>query len=275
MSYILDALTKAAQQRDRGIPVVQRLLAPAARVPGPGWTRSFGRLFVALAVNAGLLTVLIFWWLQPFAEPPVSAPTVQVPATAPTEEPIRATAAAARSIVEPPRAALERALSAAAPPPPVAEPPRAVTAEGSRAAEPPRPAIAEPPAAAPRAEKPAPSRRSLAVAPPAPVVAPQAPAPVPLPMPQRPVPSPQSPPPIVSSPLNPVAPAVPPGPSRSTLKLEALIYSDVPSQRMVFINGRRYVQGDLVDGRLRVEEIHEDGVDLSEQGRRTTLRATR
>jgi len=92
-------------------------------------------------------------------------------------------------------------------------------------------------------------------------------------MPQRPVPSPQSPP-IVGSPLNPVAPAIPPSPSRTTLKLEALIYSDVPSQRMVFINGRRYVQGDLVDGRLRVEEIHEDGVDLSEQGRRTTLRAT-
>src|SRR5439155_1671800 len=28
-------------------------------------------------------------------------------------------------------------------------------------------------------------------------------------------------------------------------------------------------------GRASVEEIHEDGVDLSEQGRRTTLRATR
>jgi general secretion pathway protein B len=54
-----------------------------------------------------------------------------------------------------------------------------------------------------------------------------------------------------------------------------LIYSDVPAQRMVFINGRRHVEGDVIDGRLRVEEIHEDGVELSDQGRRFTLRVAR
>jgi len=77
-----------------------------------------------------------------------------------------------------------------------------------------------------------------------------------------------------------VAPATPPpAPAtpgeRAGLKLEALIYSDVPAQRMVFINGRRYVEGDTVDGRLRVEEIQEDGVALSDQGRRFTLRVAR
>jgi type II secretion system (T2SS) protein B len=255
VSYILDALTKAAQQRDRRIPVIQRLLAPAARVPRLPWTRSLGRLVVVLALNAVLLTGLIFWWLQPLAEPPVPTPAAVAPATAPPIVEATRSAAAPRSSVEPARSA-------------IVEPARPV-------AEPQRSAIAAPPSkAAPRVEGPASAGRSMATAPPAPVVAPQAPPSVPVPTPQRPVPSPQSPP-IASVPFTPVAPAIPPSPGRPALKLEALIYSDVPSQRMVFINGRRYVEGDTVDGRLRVEEIHEDGVDLSEQGRRTTLRATR
>jgi len=54
-----------------------------------------------------------------------------------------------------------------------------------------------------------------------------------------------------------------------------LIYSDLPAQRMVFINGRRYTEGDVIDGRLRIEEIQEDGVELSDQGRRFTLRVAR
>jgi hypothetical protein len=44
---------------------------------------------------------------------------------------------------------------------------------------------------------------------------------------------------------------------------------------MIFVNGRKYVEGDTIEGRLRVEEIQEDGVALSEQGRRTTLRIAR
>ncbi len=34
-------------------------------------------------------------------------------------------------------------------------------------------------------------------------------------------------------------------------------------------------EGEMVDGRLRVEEIQEDGVALSDQGRRFTLRVAR
>ena len=258
MSYILDALTKAAQQRDRRVPVIQRLLAPAVRMPRSPWARSLGRLAVVLAVNAGLLTVLLVWWLQPVAEPPVPPPAQ---ATAPTAAEAPRSAAVPRSVVEPAR-------------PGSVEPPRAV-AEPRRSAiaEPARPATAGPPAKA-RAETPAPAGRSVAAAPPTPVVAPQAPPPAPVPIPQRPMPSPQAPP-LVGAPLTPVGPGTPPSPARPPLKLEALIYSDVPSERMVFINGRRYAEGDTVEGRLRVEEIHEDGVDLSEQGRRTTLRAAR
>src|SRR6266849_5642566 len=100
--------------------------------------------------------------------------------------------------------------------------------------------------------------------------------------------SPKAPPPAprssVSVPRQAPAPAATPpaaaaGPAtpaeRAGLKLEALIYSDLPAQRMVFINGRRYAEGDVIDGRLRVEEIQEDGVELSDQGRRFTLRVAR
>jgi len=55
------------------------------------------------------------------------------------------------------------------------------------------------------------------------------------------------------------------------LRLEALIYSEVPEKRMIFVNGRKYVEGDTIEGRLRVEEIREDGVALSGEGHRVTL----
>jgi Type II secretion system protein B len=74
-----------------------------------------------------------------------------------------------------------------------------------------------------------------------------------------------APPPVAS-----VPPVV-----RGALKLEALIYSDVPAQRMVFVNGRRYVEGDVIDGRFRIEEILDEGVQLSDQGRRFILRVDR
>lgn len=55
-------------------------------------------------------------------------------------------------------------------------------------------------------------------------------------------------------------------------KLEVLSYSDVPAQRLVFINGRRYREGETLDGGVKVEEIREDSVILSEAGQRFTLR---
>jgi hypothetical protein len=56
-------------------------------------------------------------------------------------------------------------------------------------------------------------------------------------------------------------------------KLEVLSYSDVPAQRLVFINGRRYREGDIIDGAgVKVEQIREDSVLLNEDGQRFTLR---
>lgn len=220
MSYILDALTKAAQQRDRQIPVVQRLLSPGPTPRSP-WTRWPGRLLAALVLNAGLVAVLLVWWLSPV---PITAPPDPTPM-----------------------------ISVPAPSPPATKPPRTVRLES-----PPRPDI--------QAEQSTPrGRQAIDDAPP--ITA----------SPKAPPPAPRS---SVSAPRPPPAPAATPaaaaGPAeRAGLKLEALIYSDLPAQRMVFINGRRYAEGDVIDGRLRVEEIQEDGVELSDQGRRFTLRVAR
>jgi hypothetical protein len=60
--------------------------------------------------------------------------------------------------------------------------------------------------------------------------------------------------------------------SRGALKLEVVSYSDTPAQRLVFISGRKYVEGDTTEGGFRVEQIKEDSVVLSDQGERFTLR---
>ena len=59
---------------------------------------------------------------------------------------------------------------------------------------------------------------------------------------------------------------------RGKLKLEVVSFSDTPAQRLVFISGRKYVEGDTTDGGFRVEQIKEDSVVLSDQGGRFTLR---
>jgi len=229
MSYILDALTKAAQQRERHVPVVQRLLsaAPAKR---RSWTPVPHRLPAAL-VGASLLAVALVWWLRstPSPTPPETTPALSAPAPqTPSVENMRPVKVAPSPRPEVPAAKLapvEPAASAVAP--------------------------------ADTAKPQAPASSSPATRPPAIV---------------QPVP----PPPRASvAPSTPPASARPTSAERAALKLEALIYSDVPAQRMVFINGRRYAEGEMIDGRLRVEEIQEDGVALNDQGRRFTLRVVR
>src|SRR5881296_17806 len=212
MSYILDALKKAAEQRDRQAPVLKRLLGPSA-TPRSVWARAPGRLLAALVLNASLLAVLLVIWLRPMATvAPPEAVDVAAPATSPS----------------PQSSALE--------------PQRTMEMRERRAAPRERPAPAPPAAARPVPERPAPTTQEA----PAPAVAPHA------------------------------SPAAPPtSPSLAGLRLEALIYSEVPEKRMIFVNGRKYVEGDTIEDRLRVEEIREDGVALSDDGRRMTLQIAR
>jgi len=56
------------------------------------------------------------------------------------------------------------------------------------------------------------------------------------------------------------------------LTLDVLVYSDVPAERLVFINGRKYVEGQAVDGETVVEQITSDGATLRYQGKPVVLR---
>ena len=237
MSYILDALTKAAQQRDRQVPVVQRLLSPAPRTRS-AWSSLSGRLVAALAVNAILLSAALIWWLRPATS--VAPPE---PVAAPAPPP-----ASSRPLVK-----LEPLPKTGVP----AEKPSAPSSEpraaGAAAAKP----SAQPPAVTPLPRVGTPTLQSTPATPS-----------VSAPTPRASAPSASAPPPAAVA--RSAAPA-----EAAALRLEALIYADAPAERMVFISGRRYREGDSIDGRLRVEQIKEEGVELSDQGRRFTLRVSR
>jgi general secretion pathway protein B len=58
----------------------------------------------------------------------------------------------------------------------------------------------------------------------------------------------------------------------SKIALQVVSWAPEPKDRFVFLNGRRYVEGQTVDDKLLVEHITEDGVVLSFQGERVTLK---
>jgi len=56
------------------------------------------------------------------------------------------------------------------------------------------------------------------------------------------------------------------------MNLSVLLYSDTPADRIVFINGRKYGEGDHIDGKYLIESITLEGAVLSYQGERAVLR---
>jgi general secretion pathway protein B len=56
------------------------------------------------------------------------------------------------------------------------------------------------------------------------------------------------------------------------MTLDVFVYTAAKADRMVVINGRRYVQGQYVDGLYLLEDISPEGVILSYQGERALLR---
>jgi general secretion pathway protein B len=75
----------------------------------------------------------------------------------------------------------------------------------------------------------------------------------------------------------PVAAAPPSRPSSlneavAKMNMNILFYSGTKSERMVFIDGRRYSEGDYIDGFYLIESITPEGAWLSYQGSRAILR---
>ncbi|TMQ17363.1 MAG: hypothetical protein E6K82_21300 [Candidatus Rokuibacteriota bacterium] len=210
MSYILDALRKAAEQRGATPTVLLRPSTPLARGIGGRRAPWIAIATVVVLINAAVLAVL----LRPGG------------VTAPAAPPVTAI----RTVEDPGRPPATQVIEA--------EPPR-------------RAAPLKPPVLS---VKPTPFAQRLLSRPPSEA--------------RATVPEPRLP--LETPPASPSPP--PPGPDTSKLKLEVLSYSDVAAQRLVFINGRRYREGDTIDSGAKIEEIREDGVVLSEQGQRFTLR---
>ncbi len=59
----------------------------------------------------------------------------------------------------------------------------------------------------------------------------------------------------------------------SKLKVEALVWAENPRERMVFLNGRKYVEGQVVEGGAVLEQIAEDGIILVQDGQRVRMPA--
>jgi hypothetical protein len=55
------------------------------------------------------------------------------------------------------------------------------------------------------------------------------------------------------------------------MTLNVLVYTQTAAERMVIINGKRYVKGDYVDGQYRIEDITREGALLGYQGEQAVL----
>jgi general secretion pathway protein B len=289
MSYILEALKRAEQQRGgpaRGAAYLPRAVATdsAPRVRWP-WIVGGGLSLAAVAV------VVAFWpaWE---AALPVAAPgaTIATPeatvATTPgatTATPGATVAAPAPAVVSPtPPAGLLPAARQAMPE-------RVVSAPAASRATEPRPPAPRPESSVTRPAPPAAAGRSAAPrsGPPPAVDRSTAARVTPSSM-ERPAPSEEeeeapTPPPadavratarraVVPEPAPPAAPAGSLKALAGTLSIQVLSWAPERKDRFVFLNGRKYGEGQLVDNKIVIEQITEEGVVLSYQGERLTLK---
>ena len=302
MSYILDALKKAEQERGLArVPTLSTVHAPRLWVLGRNhvWLIGVGLALCAAAALWVFLPALIEI-VRPAAlpgssRPPVTratptldAPAGQAPSPGPATPPVISAppATVPRPEIAAPRAAAPPEPRAVFPPfskadrrfeSPASESRQEPARVGPTELAPPalRPAFPNPPAAESAPAAPAPS---------AAVGAPQIPG---LLVPGRPVPVPPIPPappapaPAAVSPV-PASPPAQPTPAAASpaslqdalarMTLDMLVYTDVEADRMVTINGRKYVKGDAVEGRYLVEEITREGVTLSYHGEKAVIR---
>lgn len=220
----------------------------------------------ALLVNAGLLAIVL--WYRASAPAPAPA-TAQGPAAAASAP---SSSALAPGLAPGPRDRAAAPDTSAPPPPP------AGIASGPRRGGSPAETVPE--------ARSAPSTPEAPPAPPAPTASPAPAAP---PAPIAPEPSSVHGP---SAPAQGVATAAPasaatraaPRPSLpadlppsfreavARLRLEALVYAETPAERKVFISGRKYVEGESIDGSIVVEKIIEEGAVLGYLGHRYVLR---
>jgi hypothetical protein len=270
MSYILDALKKADRERH---PLAVPTLGTVHRVPDLSHPR---RLWPWLAAVVIVVNVGVWLWLHS-ASPPDGIPvgSIQTPVTPPAP-------ATSESAVPPPRAAESaRApaqpdkMAAVAPSAPSAAPPGSGSTLASRQKRTIDPPDRERGRTALSIEKP--TRESPA----APGV-PKAPSTKAAPAPEKSGTPAAATTPAKTAERAPASTSPSPTPSRepaippevlARINLQVLVYSELPAERLVFINNQKYVEGQHIDANLVVESITHDGAVLNYQGKRLLLRS--
>jgi general secretion pathway protein B len=294
VSYILDALRKAERERrGGGPPTLDTVHAAPLQVRRRWWPWALAGLVL---VNLAGLVVLGRGPLGSLVpEKPVAmtsaapaapdAPAPASPAVAETPDPPPALAPPRMPATPTPGEAPPsgRVGQEVAPSMPSRAPVPVETPSPPPAMRPvPSPPSAPPPAASDAAAAPPAMAPVVAVSPPAttpPVVSsPSAAAPDPrspaIPEPSGvgslPPASPAEPAPVTAGPA-----ATLPGSFRDAvarMTLDVLVYSEHESGRFVFINGRKHVEGQSVEGTVVVEAITREGALLGSQGERVLLR---
>lgn len=266
MSFILDALRKSEHERQR--QTGPALVEAAVAAPKPKTNRWAPAAIALLLVNLVAIGVLLL--LKSGDDPSATAGPASSPATggpAPAAPP--PAAAAATATTPSPQASVTQELPETPPPAlrPASEPPAAPPAGNPLEREMPSysPAMEEQAAIAAATPPPGPAavqptRRGSVVYQSLPEADPVT----------------AYPPPASSGASS--APANMPRADDMAarggfpeMKLELHVYSNVPEERIVFINGRRYKAGDTTAEGASVEEITQDGVIMSMGGNRFLL----
>jgi len=264
MSFILDALRKSEHERQRQTGPALVEVAVAAPKPKPNrWASAAIALLVVNLVAIGVLLIL-----KAKDEPSSAATDTAAAATAPAEPQAAVSSAPAATAPAP---AAQASISQALPQPPVAAPPPVLRPAETPAAGTRNPLEDEVSGLAPAMEQEA----ALAAA-------------APPPGPAAVTPSRRGSVVYQSLPEAGLAPADAPAPTAATnnlpraddmtargalpeLRLELHVWSSKPQERFVFVNGRRYREGDATTEGATVEEITREGVIMNSGGNRFLL----
>lgn len=277
MSYILDALKRAEEERAderAGAGTSGPRREPRRSRPVWAWALIGVLLLNAAAVVFVVMGGRLGW---PPDRSRVEPDRSRVDRIAPAAPPAPAAPLAAQESPSPPAPPAEtRAVEPTAIAPPAPPAPSAAVRERRREARQPE----SPPVAAKRAspagEKPerqtADGARDRAAPPPiaSPVARPTT-DPVPAPGPSARSAAPERVERKAAEPADAAATALL-REAVAKLKLQALVYSPKAEERMVFVDGRKYVEGQTIEDRFLVEKIREEGVVLSYQGQQALLK---
>ena len=262
MSFILDALRKSEHERQR--QTGPALVEVAVAAPKPKPNRWAGAAIALLVVNLVAIGVLLIFKAND--EPSAAATETAAAATAAAAP--QATAAAAPAAMASAPAA-QASISQALPQPPVAAPPPVLRPAETPAAGTRNPLEAEVSGYAPAMEQEAAVAAATPPPGPAAVTPSRRGSVVYQSLPEADSTATYAPTPAANN--LPRADDMAARGALPELRLELHVWSTKPQERFVFVNGRRYREGDATADGATVEEITREGVIMNSGGNRFLL----